>query len=808
MFALTFLSYLLVSVAVLQADVTATEFDVSNESGPNAESLTESIIDGNVSDEKVTSENKSDEDDEVIDTIKPRGEKASGKKASAENVNIEDYFYSEGDFPHAESIRDDSMLAELQAIENFKIRKANEAKFAGKLFWGNVSGIDGENPDLTYNVAGVSSAANKGADIITLQGHNNSVNVVSYLPDQIHLISGSSDRQIILWDTINGSITKKYNGNRSPVITLAVNPDGKSFFAGSLDKRVRCWDIRSEVPNTTYPASEYEPTAICVNPNSQILLVGTRDGNINEIHLNESADSTRTMKAHAMAINVIRYNSRGTAFITAGNDKSVIMWNAENMSRARTFQGHKAAVLCASFSPNDDLVVSGGLDNTVIVWDANSGIETLRLTGHLNAITAVAFTADGSKIMSASRDRTVVFWDAKTGAKLATCEKRNSPILSASLNKINENVAISMQNGTIEILTSNAFNKQGNSSLAADSGLPTTPDNTDAQTPTVKSQTPDSGDNSIDVANDEFSSLPQAVRKFRYGRISSFDDIGCVSPDGNAFVAITSEKSEGNVWQTDNGKLIRLFTSRIPVSAVAFMPQDSDTIIAGTRSGMLQLIGVSEMNVIYSFDIHSAAIKSINCSQDGSTAISVATDGVVSILDLKGKKLSGTISDDKFKITSAAISPGAEVIVTGSDDAAINIWDAATRTHRYKIEEHSGVITNIIFHPNGTQFITAAEDGRIILWDLNSRRIIREYKGQKGGVASIAITPNGAFLIVGGKKEERSIIYNTQTGEPLMILPNQGGPVNAVFFHPRQFSVITIGGRSPSYWDISGLSKQ
>ena len=105
----------------------------------------------------------------------------------------------------------------------------------------------------------------------------------------------------------------------------------------------------------------------------------------------------------------------GTRLASAGEDKTVKIWDAATGRLIFTLLGHTGPISSVAFSPDGRRVASAGLDQSVRVWDVMTGPDSRIFGGNegFNPVNSVAFSPDGTRLARASAG--IAIADAATG---------------------------------------------------------------------------------------------------------------------------------------------------------------------------------------------------------------------------------------------------------------------------------------------------------------------------------------------------------------------------------------------------------
>ena len=81
--------------------------------------------------------------------------------------------------------------------------------------------------------------ASTGAALQQLNGHTDYVNSVAFSHDDVHIVSGSDDKSVRVWDALTGAALQQLNGHIGHVNSVAFSHDDIHIVSGSNDKSVR-----------------------------------------------------------------------------------------------------------------------------------------------------------------------------------------------------------------------------------------------------------------------------------------------------------------------------------------------------------------------------------------------------------------------------------------------------------------------------------------------------------------------------------------------------------------------------------------
>jgi eukaryotic-like serine/threonine-protein kinase len=141
----------------------------------------------------------------------------------------------------------------------------------------------------------------------------------------------------------------------------------------------------------------------------------------------------------------------GFYIASAGDDRTVQVWDAAMGHRLLIYSGHSNWVHALAWSPDGRRIASASYDNTVQVWDAATGQLLLVCSGHTAGLNSVVWSTDGRFLASSSWDKTVRIWDAATGRNILTYKGHTDVVSPVAWSPDGRRIASAGSDKTVQV---------------------------------------------------------------------------------------------------------------------------------------------------------------------------------------------------------------------------------------------------------------------------------------------------------------------------------------------------------------------
>jgi len=217
--------------------------------------------------------------------------------------------------------------------------------------------------------------------------HKGIVHKLAASEDGTILASADQLRRICIWNAVDGSLIRKFDGHERFVAGVSIVQDGRFAVSAGRDGTLRVWDLTC--------------------PNDELAVYGHGD--------------------QVQSVSLTKYSNRA---ISCGNDKTVRIWNRSNGVCINLLRGHVKSVFAAAFLRSLAMgAVSASRDGTLHLWNLKQNVAQRILPVPGFGPMQVVFETSRSLAMTMRDDSCVTFWDLKLPSQLGTVPAHASRVV-------------------------------------------------------------------------------------------------------------------------------------------------------------------------------------------------------------------------------------------------------------------------------------------------------------------------------------------------------------------------------------------
>ena len=514
-----------------------------------------------------------------------------------------------------------------------------------------------------------------GKEDAQLTGHQAAITALAVSTDNILIASASQDGTIILWETGIKTVNKlaEFKGHTDKVTGLAFSTDLDSIYlvSGSADRTVRIWSTVQKKMLHQLDAGT-SVTSVGFIDDKTIASAGDE----NQIRLWNAADgkALAPLPGHRGGVAALATSRSATIkrLASSGADGTIRLWEIDGRKELRSIPRHPGDADALVLSKDGQVVACGGANHTIRVFDALTGKERLAGPGIQAGLAHLALAPDGKTIATVTATGTITVSDCKTAAPLRAWESKHQDDIVLAYSPDGKLLASGSKNDPLRLwnpeTSTESFQfpgKQDDQVLSI----------AFAPRGTLFAASYRSG--AVDLWDWQQKKIVQQTRLATPGGAQA------VAFSTNGDVLGIGGLGKIALWNVTAGKEMRVLDTKEGANAGSLLPavaalafaSDGMTLAVACYDGAIRLVDYQKGKEIRTLEGHTSVPYAVAFSADGRILASGSFDKTVRLWEVFSGLMIAVLPGHQGPVHGAALTADGRVAYSASSDTSVLAWD-------------------------------------------------------------------------------------------------------------------------------------
>lgn len=267
--------------------------------------------------------------------------------------------------------------------------------------------------------------------VLCLKGGQGVMNVVEFHPTEKWIFGSGNDGKIGKWEIENGNLCTLFSGHYSKVTCLCFHSDNIHFVTASRDKVLILWNVNKVSALKTIPTYEAIesvvalprkfklPSNILIEKDGIYIATGGDKGiiriwnvaNCKEIYAQQNSLINKSTEEGGLAITRLLFNSELKTFAVVSQEHTILVYDLKLFNCIKQFVGFTDEILDAIYIGKDDAYLAIATNSSDIKVYEETTMNCQLLQGHTDLILALNKSPSKPDLMvSSSKDNSIRLW--------------------------------------------------------------------------------------------------------------------------------------------------------------------------------------------------------------------------------------------------------------------------------------------------------------------------------------------------------------------------------------------------------------